>query len=221
MAVIGILNPKGGVGKSLTTSNFGVALHRMGEDVLLVDADPKQKTLRVWKDFSGDRDYPTVIVFDKPTLHADIPKLRSKFQHILIDGGAKNDTMMANILRCVDIVVIPLQPSLADILGCKPLIELIYERQELAEGRPYPVFLINREVKNSRLAKEVNTALAEFNIPILETTISQSLQYIEAQGEGCTVFDRNNIHAKKLAEEVVSATKNLLEFVNEKTDLTL
>ncbi len=39
--VTAVVNQKGGVGKSTTTFNLGVALHRLGRRVLLVDLDPQ------------------------------------------------------------------------------------------------------------------------------------------------------------------------------------
>jgi len=43
--IIGVLSGKGGVGKTTTCVNLGLALHKLGEDVIVVDGDLKNPNL--------------------------------------------------------------------------------------------------------------------------------------------------------------------------------
>ena len=114
--VIGMLNPKGGAGKSTLSSNISRCLQLKGFNVLVADSDP-QGTLRDWRQSDSEDKQPSVVGVDRPNLHKDLPKLASSFDFVIIDGAAKLQEMVASSVKASDIVLIPIQPSAADVWG--------------------------------------------------------------------------------------------------------
>lgn len=213
--IIAVENTKGGTGKSTTVSNLSRGLQLSGANVLIIDRDP-QRSIRDWREVSEKDDYPLVVGIDTPTIHSEIKRITDQFDYIIIDGAAKVEDMAASSIRAADLILIPIQPSGAEVRGCKSLINLIHARQEVTDGKPIARFLINREKKRTVLAREIQSALDNVGMESLTARISDSVLYTECLGNGSSVFDEKGTQAEQLQAEIKQLIAEIRELAHDK-----
>lgn len=209
---ISILNPKGGCGKTTLSSNLGSSLLLNGYKTLLIDTDP-QGTLRDWKSMDENDSQPQIIVIDRPNLQKDLTSIAINFDYLIIDGAAKLQDMITFAVKNSDVVLIPIQPSAADIWACEALIHLIKARQEVTDGIPKAAFIISRQIKNSNLARDIDEALKQFSFPVFNSRTTQRVIYGEALSSGKSVFNIKS--SGEAASEIQNITKELQNFIYE------
>lgn len=210
--VIAVLNSKGGSGKSTLATNLVRSIQLRGKDVLLVDSDP-QGTARDWRDMQDEEDFPPVVGMDRATLHKDLKKVSDSFDHIVIDGAARLQEIVASAVKASGLVLIPVQPSAADLWATEGLIELIQTRQQVTGGKPQAAFVVSRQIVGTTLAGEIGDVLEEYGVPMLEGRTSQRVAYTEALNLGLSVLDLNG--AEKAASEIRMITDEVLQWQNE------
>jgi chromosome partitioning protein len=205
--VIAVLNQKGGSGKTTIATNLARALQQAGR-VAIVDADP-QGTASEWA--ARQDDTPPVYASKEPTIHKDVPALDGSFDIVVIDGAPRLEAMATSAIKAADLVLIPVQPSAADIWAAEDIIDLIRARQDVTDGSPRAAFVVSRQVVGSNLADTVQAALEAFDVPVLQARTSQRVAYAEALGAGLSVLD---VNAAKAEEEVQQLAKEALTYIN-------
>ena len=185
--IIGILNRKGGVGKTSLSTNLASALSLSGNRILLVDADPQESALDWQASREGGTLFP-VVGMAKPTLHKDIPELARNYNHILIDGPPGiNDVTRSAMMAC-DLVVIPVQPSPYDVWAADETVKLLTEitiYNDSLKG----LFVINRKIKNTALGRDVASALGDYPLTVAQTAITQRVVFAESAASGLSVLE--------------------------------
>ena len=205
--IIGVLNQKGGVGKTTIAVNIAACLTMRSKRVLLVDADPQGSSL-AW---SAAREAPplfSVVGMAKPTLHREMPEIARDYDVVVIDGAPRvNDLGRAAILAS-DTILIPVQPSPYDVWAAADTVQLIREAQQFKDGLK-AAFVINRKIANTAIGRDVANALEHFNIPVLPTALCQRVLYAESAGQGLAVAEvaPNSEAARELAALVLSLTR--------------
>ena len=198
--VLAVLNQKGGSGKTTIAVNLAHAFQRLGNDVLLVDADP-QGTARDWSDSSEDGVCP-VIGIDRESLARDLPAVAKPYDWVVIDGPPQLAGISAAAVRVADVVLIPVQPSPYDIWSCADLVDILDARRTVTDGLPHAAFVVSRAITNTKLSNQVSEALEAYGLPVLASRTTQRVAYPTTAADGQTVFSEPSSPAAKEIEAI-------------------
>jgi chromosome partitioning protein len=209
--ILALLNQKGGVGKTTLSVHIAAALALQGMNVLLVDADPQGSSL----DWSVARQTPSlfpVIGLPKNNLHKEIPAHVSKYDHIIIDGPPRVNELARAAIMASDMILIPVQPSPYDVWAAQEIVDLVREASVFKE-KQICRFAINRKIVNTAIGRDVVSALSNYNIPVLKSSVSQRVSFAESANQGSTVMEQDpqgsasqEIYA--LVSEILNETMN-------------
>src|ERR1700722_4473145 len=181
------MNQKGGAGKTTLALNIAAAMAADEKKVLLIDADPQQ-TAQDWAAIRTASPTFQVVGLAKPVLHRDLPKLAADYDHVVIDGAPRNYEVARSAIASADLVLIPVQPSGADFWASRETVQLVKEAHSFKETQK-AAFVVSRKIGRTVMSRNINEALAGFEIPILKAGTTQRVIYAEALTGGSTVIE--------------------------------
>jgi chromosome partitioning protein len=68
-------------------------------------------------------------------------------------------------------------------------VELVKQRIEVTDGALQAAFVVSRAIKGTRIGSEVAEALHGYDLPVLESRITQRVSYPGTAAAGTTVLD--------------------------------
>ncbi len=184
--VVAVAQRKGGAGKSTLAANLAAAFAGLGDRVALLDTDP-QKTLGHWHAArleAGRKAHE--LHFEAPSgwrVPGACDKLRGRHDIVLIDTPPHDDTDARIAIRASDLVLVPLQPSAADLWAMGATLELAR-----AEKRP-AVLTLNRVPAQGKVGAEVAAALRAQGLTLLDAPLGNRSGFTTAFAAGLGVTE--------------------------------
>jgi chromosome partitioning protein len=209
MLIIGVLNQKGGVGKTTIAVNLSAVLSLRGFRVLLIDADPQGSALD-WAAARQGEPLFSVVGFPRPSIHKEIGQIGHGYDHIIIDGPPRVTDLARSAIMASDVVMIPVQPSPYDIWAAEDVVKLVTEASVYKEALK-SVFVINRKITNTAIGRDVRKALDEYPVHVLEASVSQRVVFAEAAAQGRAVSEVDE-HGPA-SSEIEAVTSELMEYM--------
>lgn len=188
MRVIMVANPKGGVGKSTLSTNLAGHLSWRGlpdgsTRVMLGDVD-RQQSARAWLSIRPST-LPRIASWElEPGQPARPPKGTT---HAIIDtpAGLHGDKLRG-LLKLADAVIVPLQPSMFDILATRAFLESL---AALKAARGAQVAIVAMRVDpRTRSAEQLERFTDGLGLPVL-AHLRDTQNYVQLAAHGLTLYD--------------------------------
>jgi len=183
--VIAVAQRKGGAGKSTLAANLAAAYAGLGERVALLDTDPQQ-TLAHWNAARRTSARARALDFEASSgwrVPGATDKYRRSHDIVLLDTPPHDDTDARIAIRAADLVLVPLQPSAADLWAMGATLDLAKAEKRRA------VLTLNRVPAQGKVAAEVAQALREQGLTLIDAPLGNRSGFITAFASGLGVTE--------------------------------
>lgn len=205
--ILGVIQVKGGAGRSTVSTNLAGELSKQGRTIL-IDCDMPQGTSSSWYAVRHQKGITGALESDTATTHRELVAKVEQYQDadfIVLDGPPRIAELTKAILILADLCIVPIGASAAEIWATSDILDMLEEAKKV---KPINVRMLwTRYRPQTKLAQGLTKQVKdELGLVALGTSLGMRVSYMEALGEGLTVAELPDasakVEARFLAEEV-------------------
>lgn len=210
MKIIGIVQVKGGAGRSTVATNIAGELNKTARTILL-DTDLPQGTAASWAALRKEQDQavPIETVESHRELVAKVERLKPLADYLVIDGPPRLAEMTRAILLLADLCLVPIGASPAEVWATSDLRALIDDAQKVRRVNARLIWTRFRHY--TTLAQELShEAEKALGLHALKSTLGYRVAYAEALGQGRTAAEVGDPHAREEIQALTAEVRKIL-----------
>ena len=205
-----LLNAKGGCGKSTLATNLASYFAVNDKKVSLVDFDPQQSSLEWLQARSAERPEISGVDGNNDTL-----RFGKDVDIVIYDVPAvTHGKELANYVRRVDTVIMPVLPSPMDIRAASKFVQELRELSKVERNEVKIALVANRVRENTVVYHKLAVFLKSLKIPFV-ATLRDTQNYIRAADRGLGIFEL----APSAVQMDLEQWKPLLKWINSKRSM--
>lgn len=215
---IGVIQVKGGAGRSTVSTNLAGELSKQGKTVL-IDCDMPQGTAASWFAVRKQSDDKQLQLFnenltaDTASTHRELVAKVEQYKDadfIVLDGPPRIAELTRAILVLADLCLVPVGASAAEIWATSDLLDLIGQANKVTAVKARMIW--TRYRPHTRLAQDLSElAEKELGLSALSTSLGMRVAYPQALGDGLTVAELPDASAKAEARALAAEVQQLLK----------
>ena len=199
MKIITIAHQKGGVGKTTLALNLGYCLQNSVK-VAILDSDPQGS-------ISGLGELVGLKGIDLLPID-EIANAGKNYDVAIIDTPPYLSNKLPEFFQLSDFVLVPTKAGVLDVMAIKATIALLKQAQTKRPNLKAAIVL-NMIQHRTSLTDDIKQLLEQYEMPILDTMISQRVSYARSPITG-GVFETED---DKAQQEIFNLTKEILEYL--------